>query len=58
MQFNPVLEKNKLILNYDKNKVQLKTILKYLKDNNIDFIEINTQESDLEDVFLELTKKY
>ena len=55
-QFNAKLENNKLILTYDKKKIQLKFILEILKKLKISFNEINTYESDLEDVFIELIK--
>ena len=55
-QYNPILKNNKLILSYDKEKTSLKLIIKILNVNNIDFKEINTYESDLEDVFLKIIK--
>ena len=55
-EYNPILKNNKLILSYDKEKTSLKLIIKILNENNIDFKEINTYESDLEDVFLKIIK--
>ncbi len=55
--FNPILENNTLTINYDKNKINLKKIINILDKNNINFNDINTYESDLEDVFLKLVKK-
>tara|TARA_B100000579_G_scaffold434229_1_gene454630 strand:+ start:408 stop:1334 length:927 start_codon:yes stop_codon:yes gene_type:complete len=55
-EYNPILKNNKLILSYDKEKTSLKLIMKILNENNIDFKEINTYESDLEDVFLKIIK--
>ena len=55
-QFNPSLNDNKLTLNYDKNITQLKTIIEILNKDKILFNEINTYESDLEDIFLNLIK--
>ena len=55
--FKPTIQDNNLLLSYDKNKTKLKMILNILNENKILFNEINTYESDLEDVFLELTKK-
>ena len=49
-------KKNILTLNYDKNKTQLKQIINELNILNLSFNEINTRESDLEDIFLKLTK--
>ena len=46
-----------LIIKYDKNKTNLKNIINILNKNNIDFQEINTFESDLEDVFLKIIKE-
>ncbi len=46
---------NKILsLNYDKKETNLKTIIDILNRNQINFNEINTYESDLEDVFLKL----
>ena len=56
-EFNPKINKSKLTIKYDKNKTNLKNIINILNKNNIDFQEINTFESDLEDVFLKLIKK-
>ena len=56
-EFNPIIETDKLLLHYDKNKNKLKELITILNDNRITFNEINTYESDLEDVFLELIKK-
>ena len=47
---------NNLILNYDKKDTQLKEIIDLLNKEKISFNEINTYESDLEDVFLDLIK--
>ena len=56
-KFEPIIEKNKLFLNYDKNKTKLKEIINILNNNNISFNEINTHESDLNDVFINLINK-
>ena len=39
-----------------KKKITLKEIINILNENKISFNEINTYESDLEDVFLDLIK--
>ncbi len=57
-RYNPVIENNKLLVNYDKNITQLKEIIEILNNNNISFYEINTYESDLEDVFINLIKNH
>ena len=55
--YNPKLNENKLIINYDKNKKTLSEIIKVLDKNNITFNEISTEESDLEEIFVKLIKK-
>ena len=56
IKFNAHLKDNILTFSYDKNEIQLKTILEELNKTKITFNEINTKESNLEDVFIELTK--
>jgi len=41
---------------YDKNITSLKKIIDILNINKISFQEINTYESDLEDIFLKFVK--
>jgi len=55
--YNPKLNENKLIINYDKNKKTLSDIIKILDKYNITFNEISTEESDLEEIFVKLIKK-
>mgnify|MGYP001176139072 CR=1 FL=1 len=54
--FKPVIKKNVLYLTYDKQLISLNQIIKILNDENINFTEIETFDSDLEDVFLKLIK--
>ena len=54
--FNPKIENNNLKITYDKNTISLKEIIDILNKNKISFQEINTFESDLEDIFLKLVK--
>ena len=56
IKFEPIIERNKLVISYDKNKTSLKNIIDILNKNNFYFSEINTYESDLEDIFLKLIK--
>jgi ABC-2 type transport system ATP-binding protein len=56
-KFGASLNNNQLTVNYDKNRIQLKKIIEILNINKITFSEINTYESDLEDIFLDLIKK-
>ena len=48
--------KNKLIVSYEKSKINIDTIISKLKSQNIEIIDISTDDGDLEDVFLRLTK--
>ena len=53
-KFQPNISDGKLRLNYDKNKTNIREIINILDKNHIDFKEINTFESDLEDVFIKV----
>ena len=55
--YNPILKNNKLTLSYDKKNISLKKIIDILNLNRIEFSEINTYESDLEDVFIKLVNE-
>ena len=57
-KYNPIIDNNNLLVNYDKKITQLKEIINILNQNNIIFNEINTYESDLEDVFLNLINNH
>ena len=54
--YNPKIEGGNLKITYDKNIITLKKIIDILNKNQISFQEINTFESDLEDIFLKLVK--
>ncbi|MDC0625506.1 ABC transporter ATP-binding protein [Alphaproteobacteria bacterium] len=54
--YNPKIKNGNLKITYDKNKTSLKEIIEILNKNKISFQEINTYESDLEDIFLKLVK--
>ena len=56
-EFNPVLNNNILKISYDKNKTNLKDIIDIFYKKQIEFKEINTFESDLEDVFIKVVNK-
>ena len=55
-KFKPNIKNSSLTLEYNKNDYQLIEIIEILKKNNLKFTEINTDEGDLEDVFLNLVK--
>ena len=56
-KYHPTIIDDKLKISYDKNDTNLQQILKLLDSANISFTEINTYESDLEDVFIKLIKE-
>ena len=56
-KFKPIINNKTLKLSYDKNETNIKKIIDILNINKIEFKEINTFESDLEDVFLKLVNK-
>ena len=47
---------NKLSISYEKSKINIDIIVSMLKKQNIKIIDISTDDGDLEDVFLRLTK--
>ena len=55
-KFKPRIGNGVLKLSYDKNKTNIREIIKILGNNQIDFREINTFEGDLEDVFIKFVK--
>ena len=49
-------DKNKLEVSYEKSKINIDKIILKLKEQNIKILDISTDDGDLEDVFLRLTK--
>ena len=49
-------ENGKLCVSYEKSKINIDQIINYLIDQNIKIFDISTDDGDLEDVFLRLTK--
>ena len=47
---------NELIISYEKNSLNISEIIKYIGDQNIKLFDISTDDGDLEDVFIRLTK--
>ena len=43
-------------VNYEKETVNFKQLIKYLNEKNLEILDISIEEGDLEDVFLQLTK--
>ncbi len=49
-------DENKLIVSYEKSKINIDRIISKLKEQNVTIFDISTDDGDLEDVFLRLTK--
>ena len=49
-------EQNKLSVSYEKSKISIDQIISLLNSQNIKILDISTDDGDLEDVFLRLTK--
>jgi hypothetical protein len=54
VQFN-IDNPNTISVLYEKNSCKFDDIIKCIKSNNIEIIDIATEEGDLEDVFVQLT---
>ena len=51
-----IVSKNSLIVTYEKNSLDFGEIVNYLNENNVKIEDISTEDGDLEDVFVQLTK--
>ena len=49
-------ETNELVVSYEKNSLNINEIIKFINEQNIDLLDISTDDGDLEDVFIRLTK--
>ena len=49
-------EINELTVSYEKNALNIIEIIKFINNQNIKISDISTDDGDLEDVFLRLTK--
>ena len=49
-------KKNEISISYEKNKIQIEEIINIIKRKNLKILDISTDDGDLEDVFLGLTK--
>ena len=47
---------NELKVSYEKNSLNINEIIKFINEQNIDLLDISTDDGDLEDVFIRLTK--
>ena len=55
IKFN-IISKNQIIATYEKNSLNFGEIIKYFNQNNLKIEDISTDDGDLEDVFVQLTK--
>ena len=49
-------EMNELVISYEKSALNISEIIKFIGDQNIKLLDISTDDGDLEDVFIRLTK--
>ena len=49
-------EMDELVISYEKNALNISDIIKFISDQNIKLLDISTDDGDLEDVFIRLTK--
>ena len=49
-------EMGELVVSYEKNALNINEIIKFINDQNIKLLDISTDDGDLEDVFIRLTK--
>ncbi len=49
-------ETNELIISYEKSALNISKIINFINDQNIHILDISTDDGDLEDVFIRLTK--
>ena len=47
---------NELVVSYEKNKLEIEKIISFLGSQNVKINDITTDDGDLEDVFIKLTK--
>ena len=50
-------KENEISFSYEKNKIKIEEIINLIKKNNVKILDMSTEDGDLEDVFLGLTKK-
>ena len=48
--------RNSISLSYEKNSLDFGEIINYLNQNNVKIEDISTEDGDLEDVFVQVTK--
>ena len=51
-----IISQNQITAIYEKNSLNFGEIINYFKQNNLKIEDISTDDGDLEDVFIQLTK--
>ena len=51
-----ILNNNKITVSYDKSLMKIEDIFLYFSNQNIKILDITTDDADIEDVYLGLTK--
>ena len=51
-----IISKNSILVTYEKNSLDFGEIVNFLNQNGIKIEDISTEDGDLEDVFVQLTK--
>ena len=51
-----IVSENSILVTYEKNSFDFGEIVNYLNTNNFKIEDISTEDGDLEDVFVQLTK--
>lgn len=54
LEYNAIIKENNLIINYNASKYNLRFLISILEKNNIDFIDIKTEDGSLEKTFIRL----
>ena len=49
-------EENELVVSYEKNSLNISEIIKFINEQNVKLSDISTDDANLEDVFIRLTK--
>ena len=49
-------KENEISFSYEKNKIKMEEIINLIQKDNVKILDISTDDADLEDVFLGLTK--
>ncbi len=51
-----IISNDSISVNYEKETINIEQLIKYIKEKNLEILDISIDEGDLEDVFIQLTK--